>query len=642
MRSRTLILGLILLAVSSVSVRSDPNSSSPVLRIPNKSQAHLTPAQHKISPLLRRTCSALEEANATSTNAATLRIAERFSSSLVKVDDAARVQVYLKVDFVDDDIQEILKSVGVEIEIVNEEWNLIQAWVPYDYIEIIADFEFILKVQPPDYPIPMTGSVRTEGDILLNAVAAFNKFGVDGSGIRVGVISDGVDSRAASQATGDLPVFAIANAHPGSGDEGTAMLEIIHDLAPGAQLAFCGPATCLAMDDCIQVLAAPSPGFLADIIVDDLGCFGEPFFQDGMIAQAAAAAIAGDASYVSSAGNQASVHYEATFLDSFDGVHSHQIGVGNTMFNVTGNPATVVLQWSNMFGGSADDYDLCLFEESPATCAGFNTRQDGNDDLIESFSENCSAGCSLQVRKVSGLTNQTIELFVLGTNAALDNADTITAGSVFGHPAVPGVFAVAAAHQATPGTIQSSSNRGPSDIHHPSFVSRAKPDLTAVDCVTNTGPGTFPTKFCGTSAAAPHVAAIAAMLLEAHPHFTPAQVYEVLTKTAVDIEGGGFDSLSGFGRVDALAALNATTDCSGVAAPTLEEINARADLSFSNQSLTGTQILKAQHTITAGTNTTIPNGAAITFRSNTSRLAAGFSAQLGATLRMETSNLPCL
>ena len=234
------------------------------------------------------------------------------------------------------------------------------------------------------------------------------------------------------------------------------------------------------------------------------------------------------------------------------------------------------------------------------------------------------------VQKTSGLDKR-LEMFVRKSDisGSQDHEYTVVGGSVFGHPAVPGAFAVAAAHQATPGTIQSFSNRGPSDIHHPSFVSRAKPDLTAVDCVTNTGPGTFPTEFCGTSAAAPHVAAIAAMLLEAHPHFTPAQVYEVLTKTAVDIEGGGFDSFSGFGRVDALAALNATTVCS-------------ADLSFSNQSLTGTQILKAQHTITAGTNATIPNGAAITFRSNTSRLAAGFSAQLGATLRMETSNLPCL
>ena len=62
-------------------------------------------------------------------------------------------------------------------------------------------------------------------------------FGVDGSGIKVGVISDGVDSLAASQLTGDLPNI-VQVGDPGSGDEGTAILEIVHDIAPGADLAF--------------------------------------------------------------------------------------------------------------------------------------------------------------------------------------------------------------------------------------------------------------------------------------------------------------------------------------------------------------------------------------------------------------------
>ena len=83
----------------------------------------------------------------------------------------------------------------------------------------------------------------------------------------------------------------------------------------------------------------------------------------------------------------------------------------------------------------------------------------------------------------------------------------------------------------------------------------------------------------------------------------------------------------GAGILDCVAAVNAVTGC-----PT--------SLVLANQTLSGTQVFKAQNSITAGPNTTVPSGAAITFRSNTSRLEAGFSVQLGSTFRMESSANP--
>src|SRR5579863_9015811 len=89
------------------------------------------------------------------------------------------------------------------------------------------------------------GSVETEGDITHRAVDARGAFGVDGTGLSIGVLSDGVTSMALSQATGDLPptcgtppCFTVLAGQAGAGDEGTAMLEIIHDMAPGASLYF--------------------------------------------------------------------------------------------------------------------------------------------------------------------------------------------------------------------------------------------------------------------------------------------------------------------------------------------------------------------------------------------------------------------
>ena len=174
-------------------------------------------------------------------------------------------------------------------------------------------------------------------------------------------------------------------------------MEIVHDLAPGAELLFCAPATGLDMVACINFLAGA-----VDVIVDDLFTIGEPNFEDGMVADAAAAAVAAGVVYVSSAGNEARRHYQGMFLDSNDGKADHLIKTGNTTFNVKGNSVIVALEWANPVGQAADDYDLCFASESPGACAAFNEQQDGDDDPIEVDLLSCPSGCALQVRRVSG------------------------------------------------------------------------------------------------------------------------------------------------------------------------------------------------------------------------------------------------
>src|SRR5262249_22573244 len=84
---------------------------------------------------------------------------------------------------------------------------------------------------------------------------------------------------------------------------------------------------------------------------------------------------------------------------------------------------------------------------------------------------------------------------------------------------------------------------------------RQKPDLTAADGVSVTGVGGFPTRFYGTSAAAPHAGAIAALLKSANPALTQTQIRAALTSQAIDIEGAGVDRDSGAGIVMAVQAL---------------------------------------------------------------------------------------
>jgi hypothetical protein len=129
------------------------------------------------------------------------------------------------------------------------------------------------------------------------------------------------------------------------------------------------------------------------------------------------------------------------------------------------------------------------------------------------------------------------------------------AGSIVGHPAVAEVIGVGAIDANDPGLndIEFFSSQGPVSISFPSPETRAKPDLAAFDGVSTAVSGFSP--FYGTSAAAPHSAAVAALLLSKNSCRSPAQIQSTLTSTAVDLGAFGFDDVFGAGRIDALAAI---------------------------------------------------------------------------------------
>ena len=120
-----------------------------------------------------------------------------------------------------------------------------------------------------------TGSVNSEGDVAEKANVARSTFGVTGAGVKVGVISDSDDHLADSQALADLGTVTVLSGQSGvpNTGEGTAMLEIVHDLAPGATLYFAtgngGPAN---FANNIRQLRAAG----CDIIVDDLDTAMKP------------------------------------------------------------------------------------------------------------------------------------------------------------------------------------------------------------------------------------------------------------------------------------------------------------------------------------------------------------------------------
>ncbi|MCH8815396.1 MAG: S8 family serine peptidase [Chloroflexi bacterium] len=437
-------------------------------------------------------------------------------------------------------------------------------------------------------PFELTSTAFTEGDSILLANQV-RQLGFDGSGVKVGVISDGANNWTTARATGDLPasITVFGTCTPRSPDasrcdrgrtcnEGTAMLEIIHDIAPGAQLAMGSVNTDLEFVQRVNDLVN---NFGADVIVDDLGFFDQPYFADGMVAQAVAA-VTNQTIFISAAGNSAQWHYEINYLPDFsEGFDLHNFGqaVGaptDVSMNVLINPGQFVfpvLQWNDPFGGSANDYDLWLVNEAETdflcpTCAS-EELQTGFQDPIEGLCYFNNTGNPVRgkiaIRRFSGIAKR-LEMFVLGGQVEEYN---IPDGSVFGHAAVPDVLAIGAINASDPGNdnIAPYSSRGPSRIDFPSIQIRQKPDITAIDGVSVTGAGGFPSVFFGTSAAAPHVAGVAALLKQLTPATTPAIIRTALMSSAVDLGSSGVDNTFGAGRVNALAALNAmNSDNDGV------------------------------------------------------------------------------
>ena len=144
---------------------------------------------------------------------------------------------------------------------------------------------------------------------------------VNGTGIKVGVLSDSFNNlggAAADEADGALPpgadIQVLKDLSGGGSDEGRAMMQIIHDIAPGASLAFY-TAFDSEQDFANGILALAAAG--SKVIVDDVSYFDEPFFQNGVIAQAIQTVEAEGVTYVTAAGNDGSNAYQAAWTPTW-------------------------------------------------------------------------------------------------------------------------------------------------------------------------------------------------------------------------------------------------------------------------------------------------------------------------------------
>jgi Subtilase family len=449
------------------------------------------------------------------------------------------------------------------------------------------------------------GSRSSQGDVTHRAHIA-RASGKIGQGVKIGVLSDGVTSLITSQSMGDLGPVTVLAGQAGSGDEGTGMLELIHDVAPGAQLFFAtGFSGIASFANNIRGLRAGG----CDIIVDDVFYFAESPFQDGqapgvisptnggVIAQAVNDVTADGALYFTSAGNSGNKNdntsgtWEGDFVDGgnatgpLTGAGRVHFFPGNVAFDTVTSPgqSQYDLYWSDPLGASSNDYDLFLLNAAGTTLLAASTNnQTGTQDPFEAIGIPAGANLRLVIVKFSGAAR----FLRLVTNRG--RLSISTPGATTGHGTTVNAFGVAATPAASNfgappnpagpypnpftaiNTVELFSSDGPRKLFfNPNGsligapgnllasggITRQKPDITAADGATITGVGNFPTPFFGTSAAAPHAAAIAALVKSAAPGLTPAQVRAALVGSAIDIEAAGVDQDSGAGIIMADTAL---------------------------------------------------------------------------------------
>jgi len=450
----------------------------------------------------------------------------------------------------------------------DEENSLAVAWVDNNNLVSVASLKGVRSIEEVLPPVVNIGSVTTQGDTIHKTANVRSTYGYTGTGMKIGIISDGVNHISSSVASGDLPNTVYVLSDTVGGDEGTAMLEIVHDMVPDAELYFhdCGTNK-VAFNAAIDELKANG----CTIICDDIGWLTEPFFEDGIIASHVSSLVTNPNDpiiYVSSAGNAAEEHYQGDFFPiGGTNLTDFSRGADPTYKSLYVNlPAystvRIFLEWNDQFGHSANDYDLYLSQSTYGDLGySINVQNGAGYDPLEFITyTNPSSStilAQIDVNKYRGV-GKTLELYIYTYGAQLYLNNIVTSDSIFGHPAVPEVIAVSAVSASFPSTIEYYSSRGPVTISYPAAVSRSKPDISGVDCVAVTGVGGFGSPFCGTSASAPHIASIAAQIWGAHPSLTPAQVRNVMYTTATDLGIGGWDTTFGYGRADALAMADIT------------------------------------------------------------------------------------
>ncbi len=448
--------------------------------------------------------------------------------------------------------------------------------LPITALKAAADLEGVNFVHRPDRPHP---EVVSQG-VNTTSAASWHAAGLTGQGVKVAIVDlgfDGYEALLGSElpATVTAKSFRIDNDITGHGENhGTRVAQIVHDMAPGAQLYLVNiqdsDDLAAAVDWLIDIAQV-------DVINHSVGWFNTgPGDGTGPIGDIVTMAKTSGILWVNSAGNSAQRHWSGVFTDiNGNGAHNYNgtDDEGNTISGLQGDLVIVTLRWDDWPApgqGSTQDYDLYLVRSSNgdlvALSQNYQDDTPGQKPTESLYAFLPEAGNYFIVIENAGATRDVnFDLFSFNDNLEYQ----VPEGSIAMPADSLNVLAVGATRWDT-NALEPFSSQGPNE------VGDIRPDIAGPDCTSDSFSGAF----CGTSGSAPHVAGAAALVLQDNPNLTPSELQGYLEFNAVDMGIPDKDNQFGAGRLKLESLGNLPVDVRLTKTDAPDPVVAGADLNY--------------------------------------------------------------
>jgi len=478
---------------------------------------------------------------------------------------------------------------------------VLEGWVAPERIAQIATVTGVKRVSLPSYAIfpsikatTSAGSaamaINSNGVAIMHTDQFISTTGLNGTGVKVGVQSAGISNVKVIQQRGELPAVEVVKpAGAGSapaGDEGTALLEEIHAVAPGASLTYCGPATYVEYTSCLSQMIAAG----ATILVDDIIFPQQDLLStDSSEVQAVEQLLTQNPSVVlfTAAGNYNGSYWEGSYAPvalSTLGLQPLTCGAqtDNYVAQFDGDPnevltmsqaanVPVAFSWADPPNQNGSQFDL-IWIDSAGNTQNCLSGASATDNLIAQNVTFNGASYKLYIATPDATAaGKFLKLWIGGDG--LTALSKSTTGSIVTPQAFAGGVVTVGAVNGSDGVgnqIEPFSSLGPTTLTFPQQSQIQAPVLVAPDGVNVDAAGTFfagslfpDGNFYGTSAAAPNAAAVAALIRAGYPAFNASQLVSVLKQGAVQLGSTSPNGTFGYGRVDAMGALQAAISSAG-------------------------------------------------------------------------------
>jgi hypothetical protein len=531
--------------------------------------------------------------------------ASRLASPVARFNARGWVQADVHYDCSREAEAAVGTSLSISSSIKLAPYCVLEGWVAPERLAQIATLTGVKRVSLPSYAIfpsikattsatSAAVAINSNGVSIMHADQFVSTTGLNGAGVKVGVQSAGISNVKVIQQRGELPAVEVVEPAGGgsapAGDEGTALLEEIHAVAPGASLTYCGPATYVEYTSCLSQMIAAG----ATILVDDIIFPQQDLLStDSSEVQAVEQLLTQNPSVVlfTAAGNYNGSYWEGDYAPvalSTLGLQPLACGAqtDNYVAQFDGDPnevltmaqpanVPVAFSWADPPNQNSSQFDL-IWIDTASNVQGCLSAASATDNLISQGVAFTGASYKLYIATPDATAaGKFLKLWIGGDG--FTTLSKSTSGSVVTPQAfASGVVTVGAVNgsDAVGNKIEPFSSLGPATLTFPQQSHIQAPVLVAPDGVNVDAAGTyfadslFPDgNFYGTSASAPNAAAVAALIRSGYPAFNASQLVNVLTKGATQLGDAVPDGTFGFGRVDAMGALNAAISIAGNPAP---------------------------------------------------------------------------